>query len=101
MEEFTNAFGDADSLHILDIYAASEQPIEGITGESLARAVAQRSGKKVWYIASFEKATEAVVAQAREGEMILTLDAGSISQLRPQYLERLTASTKTLRTETS
>jgi len=101
MEEFTNAFGDADTLHILDIYAASEQPIEGITGESLARAVAQRSGKKVWYIASFEKATEAVVAQAREGELILTLGAGSISQLGPQILERLTANTKPVGIESS
>ncbi len=101
MEEFTNAFGDADTLHILDIYAASEQPIEGITGESLARAVAQRSGKKVRYIASFEKATEAVVAQAREGELILTLGAGSISQLGPQILERLTANTKPVGIESS
>jgi UDP-N-acetylmuramate--alanine ligase len=91
MEEFTNAFGDADTLHILDIYAASEPPIEGITGEALARAVAQRSGKKVSYSPSFADATEAVVAQAREGELILTLGAGSISQLGPQILERLAA----------
>jgi UDP-N-acetylmuramate--alanine ligase len=94
MEEFTHAFGDADTLHILDIYAASEQPIEGITGESLARAIVQRSGKKVWYIPSFADATEAVVAQARDGDMILTLGAGNISQLGPQILERLAANVK-------
>jgi len=93
MEEFTGAFDDADTLHILDIYAASEQPIEGITGERLARAIAERSGKKVWYIPSFADAVEAVVAQAREGDMILTLGAGSISQLGPQILERLAANT--------
>ena len=39
MEEFTTAFGDADSLFVLDIYAASEKPIEGITGEALARTM--------------------------------------------------------------
>jgi len=94
MEEFTGAFDDADTLHILDIYAASEQPIEGITGESLARAIVQRSGKKVWYIPSFADATEAVVAQARDGDMILTLGAGNISQLGPQILERLAANIK-------
>jgi UDP-N-acetylmuramate--alanine ligase len=91
MEEFTGAFADADTLHILDIYAASEQPIAGISGESLARAIVQRSGKEVWYIPSFADATEAVVAQARNGDMILTLGAGNISQLGPQILERLTA----------
>jgi UDP-N-acetylmuramate--alanine ligase len=89
MEEFTTAFGDADTLHILDIYAASEQPIEGITGEALARAVAQRSGKKARYVPSFAEATEAVALQASEGDLILTLGAGSISHLGPQILERL------------
>ena len=42
MDEFATAFGDADSLFVLDIYAASEQPIEGITGEALARRIARK-----------------------------------------------------------
>ena len=45
MEEFTTAFGDADSLFVLDIYAASEKPIEGITGEILAQRIREKSGK--------------------------------------------------------
>jgi len=94
MEEFAGAFGDADTLRVLDIYAASEQPIEGITGERLARAIAQRSGKKVHYMPSFADAADAVTSEAREGEMILTLGAGNVSQLGPQILERLAAKTK-------
>ena len=94
MEEFAGAFGDADTLHILDIYAASEQPIEGITGESLAHTIVQRSGKQVWYRPSFAEATEAVLAQARDGDLIVTLGACNISQLGPQILERLAAETK-------
>ena len=94
MEEFAGAFGDADTLHVLDIYAASEQPIEGITGEHLARAIAQRSGKKVRYMPSFADAADAVIAEAREDEMILTLGAGNISQLGSQILERLSAAVK-------
>ena len=39
MDEFATAFQDADSLAVLDIYAASEAPIEGITGEALARRI--------------------------------------------------------------
>ena len=45
MEEFTTAFADADSLFVLDIYAASEKPIEGITGEILAQRIREKSGK--------------------------------------------------------
>ena len=49
MEEFTTAFGDADSLFVVDIYAASEKPIEGITGEILAQRIREKSGKSVAY----------------------------------------------------
>ncbi len=44
MEEFTTAFGDADSLFVLDIYAASEKPIEGISGEALAQTIREKGG---------------------------------------------------------
>jgi UDP-N-acetylmuramate--alanine ligase len=46
IEEFTTAFGDADSLFVLDIYAASEKPIEGVTGEALAKAIREKGGRK-------------------------------------------------------
>jgi len=89
MEEFTSAFGDADSLFVLDIYAASEQPIEGITGEALARAVREKSGRGAEYMGSFSDAVSTVAAGARDGDMILTLGAGSVSQLGPMILEEL------------
>ena len=44
MEEFTTAFADADSLIVFDIYAASEKPIEGITGEVLAQRIPRKVG---------------------------------------------------------
>jgi UDP-N-acetylmuramate--alanine ligase len=88
MEEFTTAFTDADSLAVLDIYAASEQPIEGITGEALARRI-RASGKNTEYANSFAAAIASVAAAAQDGDMILTLGAGSVSQLGPMILERL------------
>ena len=93
MEEFTTAFADADSLIVLDIYAASEKPIEGITGETLANRIREASGKPVQYVPSFAAAVEAACAQAHEGDMVLTLGAGSVSQLGPAILERLKAPT--------
>jgi UDP-N-acetylmuramate--alanine ligase len=88
MEEFTTAFGDADSLFVLDIYAASEKPIEGITGEALAQRI-RDTGKNVEHAASSANAVEAAVAAAQDGDMILTLGAGSVSQLGPMILQKL------------
>src|ERR1700723_3031675 len=96
MEEFRAAFGDADSLFVLDIYAASEKPIEGITAEALARSIsstggsnAGSGGRSAQYVSSFADAVSAAAAAAQDGDMILTLGAGSVSQLGPMILEKL------------
>jgi len=123
MDEFTTAFSDADSLCVLDIYPASEQPIEGITGEALAHRIGEKwnaeasgdnasaregyqstvappfwrslreGGSAVRYVSSFEDAVSAATAAAEPGDMILTLGAGSVSQLGPMVLERLETTT--------
>jgi len=90
MEEFTSAFGDADSLFVLDIYAASEKPIAGVSAEILAQRIRETmTPKVVQYADSFADAVESVAAVAQDGDMILTLGAGSVSQLGPMILERL------------
>ncbi len=89
IEDFATAFGDADSLFVLDIYAASEKPIEGISGEALARTVREKGGRNAQYVGSFADAADSVAAVAEDGDMILTLGAGSVSQLGPMILEKL------------
>jgi len=89
MNEFVTAFNDADSLFVLDIYPASEKPIEGITGAALARQIAEKGYRGAIYVPSFADAATAVAAQAQPGDMILTLGAGSVSQLGPMILEKL------------
>jgi len=91
MEEFTTAFGDADSLFVLDIYAASEKPIDGITGEILAQRIREKKGKSVEYVGSFADAVSAAASIAKDGDMILTLGAGSVSQLGPIILEKISS----------
>ena len=91
LEEFTTAFGDADTLFVLDIYAASEKPIDGISGEGLARMIREKSGRNAEYVGSFSEAANAVSAVAENGDMILTLGAGTVSQLGPMILEKLKA----------
>jgi UDP-N-acetylmuramate--alanine ligase len=89
MDEFATAFQDADSLSVLDIYAASEAPIEGITGEALARRISEKGKSAASYASSSPEAIRLTVAAAQPGDMILTLGAGSVSQLGPLILAKL------------
>ncbi len=89
IEEFTTSFDDADSLFVLDIYAASEKPIDGITGEILAQRIRERTAKSGRYVSSPSDAVDAATCVAEDGDMILTLGAGSVSQLGPMILEKL------------
>jgi len=89
MEEFAGAFGDADSVQVLDIYAASEKPIEGVTGEALAARVREVSGKLVAYAGSMEEAVARLAADARAGDVIMTMGAGNVSAAGGLLLERL------------
>ncbi|MGA8493402.1 MAG: UDP-N-acetylmuramate--L-alanine ligase [Terriglobales bacterium] len=96
MDEFADAFHDADTLFILDIYAASESPIEGITGQALVQHVREAGKLGATYAASFAEAADAAVAEAKKGDMILTLGAGSVSQLGPMILQKLQAKQEAL-----
>ena len=89
MDEFATAFSDADSLAVLDIYAASEAPIDGISGEGLANRIREASGKSVQYADSFSAAVDLASAASQPGDMILTLGAGSVSQLGPMIIDNL------------
>jgi len=86
LDEFGGAFADADSLVVLPIYAASEEPLPGITAELLAERV---KGPRVRFAPDFPAAIAAVCSEAREGDLVLTLGAGSVSQLGPQILAAL------------
>ena len=89
MDEFATAFTDADTICLLDIYPASEKPIEGITSQVLAIRIDGAGKRKVAYAPSFSDAVATVAALAQPGDMVLTLGAGSVSQLGPMILEKL------------
>ncbi|HLJ27525.1 MAG TPA: UDP-N-acetylmuramate--L-alanine ligase [Candidatus Angelobacter sp.] len=90
LEDFGVAFSDADRVLVLDIYAASELPIPGVTGERVAEAI-RRSGKDARYVPSFIEAARELAAVAESGDMVLTLGAGNVSQLGPEILKELKA----------
>ena len=86
MDKFVDAFADADTGIGLPIYAASEEPIPGVTAERLAAKI---EGPQVQFAPDFPTAVAAVAAQASKDDLILTLGAGSVSQLAPQILAAL------------
>jgi UDP-N-acetylmuramate--alanine ligase len=86
LEEFGGSFKDADTVTVLPIYAASEEPIPGVTAEAL---VAKIEGPRTEFEPDFAGAVAAVVSMAEEGDLILTLGAGSVSQLGPLILAGL------------
>lgn len=88
MDQFAGAFVDADTVQVLPIYAASEQPIPGVTAEILVEKI---KGPQVAFAADFPSAVAAAASNARPGDLVMTLGAGSVSQLAPQILAAIEA----------
>jgi UDP-N-acetylmuramate--alanine ligase len=91
LPEFSRAFADADTLRVLDIYAASEEPIAGVDAQGLVEAIRETATVSggVEYAESMAAGVAALVSEAREGDVILTLGAGSVSQASGMLLEAL------------
>jgi UDP-N-acetylmuramate--alanine ligase len=89
MDDFARSFNNADVLFLTDIYAASEPPIAGITSEILTAKIKQYGHKNVQYIGGIDAAAERVSEQLREGDLVITLGAGSVTKLSEQILEIL------------
>jgi UDP-N-acetylmuramate--alanine ligase len=89
MDGFAKAFHQADSVHVVDIYAASESPIEGVTAEALVERIRGFGHRGASYAGTMERGIETVAAAASPGDAILTLGAGSVYQAGEKILERL------------
>jgi len=89
MDEFALAFNNADVLYVLDIYAASENPIDGITAEVLTDNIRRFGHKNVTFIGPIDAAADVVCKELREGDLVITLGAGSVTRLSDEILEKL------------
>jgi UDP-N-acetylmuramate--alanine ligase len=78
MNQFAKALSIADEAVLLEVYAASEKPIPGITSQTIAEQMTNGH-----FIPNFLEATEWVIAQAKPGDVILTLGAGDVNSLAP------------------
>jgi UDP-N-acetylmuramate--alanine ligase len=89
MDDFARAFHSADRVVLLDIYAASEKPIEGVTSEALGERMRQFGHRGAEYAGDSVTGVERIVQGVEPGDLILTLGAGSVSQLGDKILEKL------------
>jgi UDP-N-acetylmuramate--alanine ligase len=89
LEDFGTAFHQADDVYLLDIYAASENRIEGVSGEALADKVRSYGHRSVHYVRGMAEGIEAITAAAEPGDLIITMGAGNVSQAGDKILEKL------------
>ena len=91
MAEFGHALAQADEVVLTDIYAASEDPIPGVTLEALAAAVNTHRERPVHTVRTVGELPEAVARIARPGDLVLTLGAGSIAGVAANLVAALEA----------
>ncbi|MBD5416579.1 MAG: UDP-N-acetylmuramate--L-alanine ligase [Desulfovibrio sp.] len=84
--EFCKVFDLADALLLTEIYAASEKPIPGVSGQSLAEGIGQVCDTPLRYCRTLDDLLGALGEELKHGDVLLTLGAGSITRLGPAWL---------------
>ena len=89
-QEFLTAFNQADVLLVMDIYAAGEAPIEGVSAADLADGIRSHGHREVVHVGNDRgRILDQVCETVRAGDLVLTLGAGDVGQLGPELLRRL------------
>ena len=87
-DDFCRCFHQADVLLLTDVYAAGEEPVEGVNAETLARAIGERGHRNAVHAGDLKAATERLVETAQDGDVVLTLGAGSVWTAGEELLKR-------------
>ena len=89
MQEFGPALAKADRIVLTEIYAASEEPIDGVSGDALRAEVERHAPGRVTLAATLEALEQELANMAQPGDLLITLGAGSIYQSGPRILDAL------------
>ena len=90
MREFGMALAQADEVVVTDIYAASEEPIPGITVEALAAAIDGSRSNPVRVVKELDDIAGVIADLSQPGDLVITLGAGSIGRVGDEILRELT-----------
>ena len=91
-DDFARAFNLADVVLLLDIYPAGESPIDGVTTPALIEKIKSFGHKNVLHAPTFEMIESYIIANAREGDAVIVMGAGSVTKLSDILSERFTRS---------
>lgn len=89
LDEFGTAFHDADHLYLLDIYAASEPALAGVTAQGLLDKIQSYGHRSAHYVRSQEEGIEEIARAVESGDLVITLGAGNVSQAAEKILDKL------------
>ena len=88
-EDFLAAFEGADRLVLTEIYPAGEDPIAGISGETLYQAIKRKGHLEIEFVADKGEIANHLAAKLRAGDIVLTLGAGDIYKVGDALVEAL------------
>jgi UDP-N-acetylmuramate--alanine ligase len=86
-DEFCRAFYQSDVLIVLPIYAASEEPIEGVSGAALCEGITAHGHKQVVCVDGIAAALERLRGLLAPGDVLLTLGAGNVHTVGTEFLK--------------
>ena len=86
-EEFCRAFHQADVLVVTEIYPAGEEPRAGVSGERLAEGIKKHGHRHVRFVSEIDDVPEALRDTLEEGDLVLTLGAGSVTSVSDKLAE--------------
>lgn len=89
LAEFGAALSAADEVVLTDIYAASEEPLPGIDVDAVADSVRKAGGQHVHVVGALADVPAAVARLAEQGDLVITLGAGSIGAVGARVMEAL------------
>jgi UDP-N-acetylmuramate--alanine ligase len=89
MADFALSFGAADRLYLLDIYAASEAPIKGVDSAILLKNIRDVGSLKADHIPDRKELVKTVLADLKQGDVVITLGAGDVYKIGEEILKAL------------
>jgi UDP-N-acetylmuramate--alanine ligase len=91
MDDFQAAFNDADIVYAAPVYPAGEQPIEGISSDSMVAGMKERGHRSAHVVASPDALADALAGSVQAGDMVVCLGAGDITKWAAGLADAITA----------
>ncbi len=86
-DDFVSVLAEVDYLIVMEVYAAGEKPIPLADGKSLVRSIRLKGNQNVVFAENLEDAQNVVLNTLQDGDLVLTIGAGSISKLPQMFCE--------------